>query len=151
MAENMASKPHASGLERLPAPLWDGSRKAYLTWKKEFQHWMKKHGQDKGEQLQRFRKAMPNGSWWTEQLKACKNIDRAKTLIEILDIEFADERKLMDKLLAEIDNYGTVKGNSKSLGPIITPMTLTVQKMMNLVPLGASLRTCLLPVRYTKD
>lgn len=101
MAENMQSKPHASGLERLPAPSWDGSRKAYLTWKKEFQHWMKKHGQDKDEQLQRFRKAMPKGSWWTEQLKACKNIDRAW---EILDIESADERKLMDELLAEIDN-----------------------------------------------
>ena len=125
----MASKPHASGLERLPAPSWDGSRKAYLTWKKEFQHWMKKHGQDKDEQLQRFRKAMPNGSWWTEQLKACKNIDRAKTLIEILDIEFADKRKLMDKLLAEIDNYGTVKGNSKSLGRFATSVLVFVSEM----------------------
>ena len=49
MAENMASKPHASGLEKLPAPTWDGSRKAYLTCKREFQHWMNKHGQDKDD------------------------------------------------------------------------------------------------------
>ena len=63
MAENMASKEHANGLERLPAPSCDRSRKAYITWKKEFQHWMNKHGQDKDEQRQRFRKAMPKGSW----------------------------------------------------------------------------------------
>ena len=113
-------------LERLPAPSWDGSRKAYLTWKKEFQHWMKKHGQDKDEQLQRFRKAIPKGSWWTEQLKTCKNIDRAW---EILDIEFADKRKLMDELLAEIDNYGTVKGDSKSLGRFATSVLVFVSDM----------------------
>lgn len=168
-------------------------------------------------------------------MKTCKNIDRAW---EILDIEFADKRKLMDELLAEIDNYSTVKGDSKSLGrfatsisvfvsdmenngcpvqevseapffmsklekrttrkrdaaikertkcgkfsrlapprrslsiqgkerkklreaaatepseveePIITPMTLTLQKMMNLVPSAAGLSICSLPVRYTKD
>ena len=59
----MASKAQASGLKRLPAPSWDGSRKAYLAWKKEFRHWMNKHGQDKDEQLQRFRKAIPKSSW----------------------------------------------------------------------------------------
>ena len=87
---------------------------------------MKKHGQDKDEQLQRFRKAIPKGSWWTEQLKTCKNIDRAW---EILDIEFADKRKLMDELLAEIDNYGTVKGDSKSLGRFATSVLVFVSDM----------------------
>ena len=67
---------------------------------------MNKHGQDKDEHLQRFRKAMPKGSWCTEQLKTCKNVDRAW---EILVIEFADKRQLMDELLVEIDNYGTEK------------------------------------------
>ena len=78
------------------------------------------------EQLQRFRKAIPKGSWWTEQLKTCKNIDRAW---EILDIEFADKRKLMDELLAEIDNYGTVKGDSKSLGRFATSVLVFVSDM----------------------
>ena len=128
MAENLATKPHASGLEKLPAPTWDGSRKAYLTWKREFQHWMNKHGQDKDERLQIFLKAMPKDSWWTEQLKTCKNIDRAW---EILDIEFADKRKLMDELLAEIDNYSTVKGDSKSLGRFETSISVFVSDMEN--------------------
>ena len=40
MAQNMAAKPKlpASGLERLSVPSWDGSRKTYVTWKKEFMH-----------------------------------------------------------------------------------------------------------------
>ena len=33
----------------------------------------------------------------------------------------------------------------------ITPMTSTLQKMMNLVPSTAGLSICSLPVRYTKD
>lgn len=90
MAKNMATKPKVSGLETLSVPSWDGSRKTYATWKKEFKHWMSKYDQDKEEQLQRFRKAMPKGSWWTDQVKTCKDIDRAW---EILDIEFADKRK----------------------------------------------------------
>ena len=91
MAQNMAAKPKipASGLERLSVPSWDGSRKTYITWKKEFNHWMSKYEQDKDEQLQRFRRALPKGSWWAEQVKTCKVIDRAW---EILDIEFADRR-----------------------------------------------------------
>ncbi|CAB4029081.1 Hypothetical predicted protein [Paramuricea clavata] len=36
------SKPSASGLEKLPVPTWDGSRRSYSTWKKEFNHWMNK-------------------------------------------------------------------------------------------------------------
>ena len=39
MAEAMqGSKPSASGLEKLPVPTWDGSRRSYSTWKKEFNH-----------------------------------------------------------------------------------------------------------------
>ena len=53
MAEAMqGSKPSASGLEKLPVPIWDGSRRSYSTWKKEFNHWMNKCSQDKDEQLQ---------------------------------------------------------------------------------------------------
>ena len=65
MAESLATKPNLSGLQRLPVPTWDGNRRSYATWKKEFNHWMMKYGQDKDEQLQRFRNAMPKGSWWT--------------------------------------------------------------------------------------
>ena len=121
MAESMARKLHVSGLERLSVPLWDGSRKAYATWKKEFRHWMTKYNQEKEEQLQRFRKAMPKGSWWTDQVKTCKNIDRAG---EILDIEFAHKRKLMDELLSEITNYGVVKGDSKNLARYATSISV---------------------------
>ena len=45
-AENMSSKPNISGLERLSVPTWDGNRKSYATWKREFSHWMTKYGQD---------------------------------------------------------------------------------------------------------
>ena len=58
----------ANGLERLPVPNWNGSRRSYPTWKKKFNHWMNKYSQDKDEQLLRFRKAMPKGSWWTDQV-----------------------------------------------------------------------------------
>lgn len=78
MAEAIeGSKSKASGLERLPVPSWDGGRRSYSTWKKEFNHWMAKYSQDKDEQLQRFRKAMPKAFWWTDQVKTCKSIDRA--------------------------------------------------------------------------
>ena len=46
--------------------IWDGTSRTYATWKKEFSHWMKKYGQDEDEQLQRFRNAMPKGSFWTD-------------------------------------------------------------------------------------
>lgn len=35
---------------------------------------MEKYSQDKDEQLQRFRKAMPKDFWWTDQVKTCKSI-----------------------------------------------------------------------------
>lgn len=125
MAQNMATKPKVSGLERLSVPPWDGSRKTYATWK-EFNHWMGKYDQDKDEQLQRFRNAMPKGSWWTDQVKTCKDIDRAW---DILDIEFADRRKLMDKLLAEINNYGAVRSDPKCLARYATSISVFVNDM----------------------
>ena len=42
MADNIGSKPSNSSLQRLPVPVWDGTRRTYATWKKEFSHWMKK-------------------------------------------------------------------------------------------------------------
>ena len=52
MAEVMQGlKSGAGRLERLPIPTWDGSHRTYLTWKKEFNHWMHKYSQDKDEQL----------------------------------------------------------------------------------------------------
>ena len=111
MADNIGSKPSNSSLQRLPVPVWDGTRRTYATWKKEFSHWMKKYGQDKDEQLQRFRNAMPKGSFWTDQVKTCKTIDSAWI---ILDTEFADRRKLMDELHTEINNLKAVKRDSKS-------------------------------------
>ena len=106
MADTLGSKPNLSGLQRLPVPTWDGGRRSYSTWKKEFNSWMTKYGQDKDEQLQRFRNSMPKGSWWTDQVKTCKTIDSAWN---ILDTEFADRRKLMDELLSEINNLKPVK------------------------------------------
>ena len=77
MADTLGSKPNLSGLQRLPVPTWDGGRRSYATCKKEFNHWMTKYGQDKDEQLQHFRNAMPQGSWWTDQVKTSKTIDSA--------------------------------------------------------------------------
>ena len=59
MATVLGSKP--SSLEQLTVLNWDGSRRTYQTWKRDFRHCMSKYGQDKDEQLQRFRKAMPKG------------------------------------------------------------------------------------------
>ena len=73
---------------------------------------MVKYGQDEEEQLQRFRKAMPKGFFWTDQVKTCKGVNQAW---EILGTEFANERKLMDKLLAEMNNLKHVNWDSKSL------------------------------------
>ena len=91
--ESSSSKSKASGLERLPVPDWDGARRSYSTWKNEFRRWVTKYSQDDQEQLQHFSKAMPRGFWWTDQVKTGQSIDRAW---EILDVEFADKRKLMD-------------------------------------------------------
>ena len=60
--------------------------------------------------LKRFRKAMPKGFFWTDQVKTCKDINQAW---EILETEFANERKLMDELLAEMNNLKHVKRDSK--------------------------------------
>ncbi len=124
--EGSNSKSKASGLERLPVPSWDGCRRSYSTWKKEFRHWMTKYSQDKDEQLQRFRKAMPKGFWWTDQVKTCKSIDRAW---DILDVEFADKRKLMDELLTGINNQKPVKRDSKSLSQYASLITSYVNDM----------------------
>ena len=52
MAEAMQGpKLVANGLERLPVPNWDGSRRSYPTWKKEFNHWVNKYSQDKDKQF----------------------------------------------------------------------------------------------------
>jgi len=59
-------------------------------------------------------------------VKTCKDIDRAW---EILDIEFADKRKLMDELLAEINNYGAVKSDPKSLARYATSISVFVSDM----------------------
>ena len=126
MADNIGSKPSNSSLQRLPVPVWDGTRRTYATWKKEFSHWMKKYGQDKDEQLQRFRNAMPKGSFWTDQVKTCKTIDSAWI---ILDTEFADRRKLMDELHTEINNLKAVKRDSKSLTHFATTIACYVSDM----------------------
>ena len=129
MAESLrGAKPNSgSGLERLPVPSWDGNRRTYNTWKKEFSHWMSKYHQDKDEQLQRFRRAMPTkGFWWTEQTKTCKSIDEA---FSILDIEFGDKRKLMDELLAEINNHKQVRRDAKSLSQYSTVVSSFVNDM----------------------
>ena len=126
----MAIKPKipVSGLERLPVPSWDGTRKTYITWKKEFNHWMNKYEQDKDEHLQLFRRALPRGSWWAEQVKTCKVIDRAW---KILDIEFADRRKLMDALLAEVNNHGVIRSDPKSLARYATSISVYVSDMVD--------------------
>ena len=126
MADTLGSKPNSSGLQRLPVPTWDGSRRSYATWKKEFNHWMTKYGQDKDEQLQRFRNAMPQGSWWTGQVKTSKIIDKAW---KILDTEFADRRKLMDELLSEINNLRPVRRDSKSFTHFATTIACYVNDM----------------------
>ena len=126
MADTLGSKPNLSGLQRLPVPTWDGGRRSYATWKKEFNHWMTKYGRDKDEQLQRFRNALPKGSWWTDQVKTCKTIDSPWN---ILDTEFADRRKLMDELLSEINNLKPVRRDSKSFTHFATTVSCYVNDM----------------------
>lgn len=55
---------------------------------------------------------MLKGFFWTYQVKTCEDIDQAW---EILANEFANEQKLMDALLAEINNLKQVKWDSKSV------------------------------------
>ncbi|PFX12669.1 hypothetical protein AWC38_SpisGene23332 [Stylophora pistillata] len=124
MAIAMGSKP--SSLERLTVPTWDGSRRTYQEWKREFRHYMTKYGQDKDEQLQRFRKAMPKDFFWTDQVKTCKDVDQAW---EILQNEFENERKLMDELLAEMNNLKQVKRDFKSLTRCATTISVFVNVM----------------------
>lgn len=57
---------------------------------------MTKYHQDKDEQLQRFRKAIPKNSWLCDNLRSFKSIDKAW---EVLDQEFDNQRKLTDELL----------------------------------------------------
>ncbi|PFX13182.1 hypothetical protein AWC38_SpisGene22761 [Stylophora pistillata] len=124
MAIAMGSKP--SSLERLTVPIWDGSRRTYQKWKREFRHCMAKYGQDKEEQLQRFRKAMPKDFFWTDQVKTCKDVDQDW---EILKNEFANERKLMDERLAEMNNLKQVKRYFKSLTRCATTISVFVNDM----------------------
>ena len=95
-------------LEKLSVPVWDGKRKSYLICKHEFKYWMEKCKQDNEEQLQRFHKALPKYSFWADQVKYCKSVVKA---FEILDMEFANKRKLMDELLNEIVSHKQVKGD----------------------------------------
>ena len=80
---NVKNPSQNHGLEKLSVPSWDGDRKSYQTWKKEFVHCMEKYDQDVDEQLQRFRKALPKHSFWSNQVKYCETITQGW---EILDI-----------------------------------------------------------------
>ena len=113
------------GLEKLSVPTWDGRRKTYATWKKEFKHLMQKYHQDSDEQLQRFRSALPK-NWWSDQVKSCRTIDKAWA---ILDLEFKNERKLMDELLNEMTSYRPVKRDPKSLSQYATKISCFTQDM----------------------
>ena len=53
-------------------------------------------------------------------MKTCTVIDRAW---EILDIEFAERRKLMDAPLAEVNNYGVVRSHPKCLARYATSIS----------------------------
>ena len=66
--------------------------------------------------------------WWTEQVKTCKSIDHAW---EILDIEFADKRKMMDELLGRSNDQKSVRGDSKSLTRYATQIAGYVNDMEN--------------------
>ncbi len=100
-----------NSLEKLSVPVWDGRRKSYLIWKQEFKYWMQKCKQDEEEQLQRFRKALPKHSFLADQVKYCKSVKKA---FEILDIEFANKRKLMDELLNKITYHKQVDSVSET-------------------------------------
>ena len=58
--------------------------------------------------------------------RTCKVIDR---VWEILDIEFADRRKLIDVLLSEVNNYGVVRSDPKSLACYTTSISVYLSDM----------------------
>ena len=88
MVDVLGSEKNANhGLEKLSVPTWDGSRKFYTTWQNEFNYWMKKYKQDKDEQLQRLRNALPKNSFWTDQVRPSTTIEQAW---KILDTEFGE-------------------------------------------------------------
>ena len=85
MAEVFGSQKKTNqGLEKLSVPTWDGNRKTYATWKREFKYCMIKYNQDNDEQLQRLRKALPKNSFWSNQVKPSTSIEQAW---KILDME----------------------------------------------------------------
>ena len=56
MAEVLGSQKNVSqGLGKLSVPTWDGNKKTYTTWKREFNYWMVKYKRDDDERLQRLR------------------------------------------------------------------------------------------------
>lgn len=87
---------------------------------------MEKCSQDKEEQLQKFRKALPKYSFWAEQVRYCKSVEKA---FEILDMQFANKRKLMDELLHEITFHKQVKSDSMSLSRYATKIMSFVNDM----------------------
>lgn len=72
-----------SSLEQLTVPNWDGSRRTYQTWKREFRHCMVKYGQDEDEQLHRFRKVMPKGFFWTYMSRPVKAITKPGKFLKL--------------------------------------------------------------------
>ena len=113
MAHVLGSQKTASHeLEKLSVPTWDGNRKSYATWKSECNYWMYKYKQDKDEQLQRLRKALPKNSFWSDQVRPSKKTEQAW---KILDTEFGNQRKLMDTLLNEITYLKPMKNDWNSL------------------------------------
>ena len=48
---------------------------------------------------------------------------------EILDIEYADRKKRMDLFLAEINNYGVVRSDPKSLARYVTSIYVYLSDM----------------------
>ena len=127
MSDALSSQKNTShGLEKLSVLTWDGVRKSYATWKHEFQYWMNKYKQDKDEQLQRLRKALPKNSFWLDQIRQCKTIKQAW---KILHTKFGDQRKSMDTLLAEITNLKPVNCNSKSLSRYAARILCLVNNM----------------------
>ena len=112
ITQNMGIKPKVSGLERLSVPSWDGSRKTYATWKK-------------GANITKTRMNSSSAS-----VKHAKGVlvDRPSQNLqghryrawEILDIELADRWKLMNELLAEINNCGAVRSELRVW--LVTPL-----------------------------
>ena len=93
MADVLGSQKTAShGLENLSVATLDGNRKSYATWKSKFNYWMYKYKQDEDKQLQRLRIALPNNSFWSDQVRPSTKTEQ---VWKILDTEFGDQRILM--------------------------------------------------------